>query len=369
MSLGPFGRWHDGQLRVTDIDGHGSQQGMRELADHPIPHRVKRKGHGMRLDDYLLEVVPRTNAAEVAEAIEQGRFRWRGQESPLTADAVMEAGETLMADVPDMTPEDPFLPTSSEPLPVLFEDAHLFVVDKRAGLLCYPLGPRKVAAASLASRQLALSGQSPELRPLHRIDRETSGVLMFARDIEADRRVKKAFQDRAIGKTYLALVRGHLAEERVIDGPIGPDDGAIRIRMRVRDDGQEARTVVRPLGHFGADDWGPAGRGYTFVLAEPLTGRSHQIRLHLAEVGHPLVGDKLYIDGGDTFLRWWDGDYGAADVARLGMPRHALHAWTVALRHPITDEPIRLRAPIPEDFVAFARQHGGEPPSIPEPSP
>jgi len=337
---------------------------MRDLKDHPIPHRVKRSGDGRRLDEYLLDVVTKATPEGVAEAIAEGRFRWRGEDLPLGPDALLVAGDTLMADVPDMTPADPFLPVRTDPLPVLLQDPHLLVVDKPAGLLCYPLGPRKVAARSIAERQLEAAGEPTELRPLHRIDRETSGVLMFARDIESDRVVKRAFQDRDVSKRYLAVVRGHLREPRLIEGRIGPDDGDIRIKMRVREDGQEARTEVVPLQHFGDDDWGDAGRGYTFVLAKPLTGRSHQIRLHLAHIGHPLVGDKLYIDGGRVFLRWWDGEYSAEDVNRLGLPRHALHAWTVGLRHPIYGTALSLFAPIPDDLRAFAHLHGGEPPSL-----
>ena len=160
-------------------------------------------------------------------------------------------------------------------------------------------------------------------------------------------------------------MRGCLAAgERTIDAPIGPDDGAIRIRMRVRPDGQTAQTVVEAIGHFGDEDFGPAGRGYTFVHARPRTGRTHQIRLHLAHIGHPLVGDKLYVDGGRSFLRWWDGDFDAADVGRLGLPRHALHAAWVRLRHPTSGEPLAVRAPVPSDLLAFARERGGAAPEI-----
>ena len=339
---------------------------MRPLKDRPIPHRVKRKGEGMRLDAYLLMVVPRATELAVADAIAERRFWWRGEDEPLGPDAIVRAGETLMADIPDMTPADPFMPKPPERLPVLHSDPQLYVIDKPAGLLCYPLGPRKVAAQSLAERQLEEAGESTELRPLHRIDRETSGVLMFARDIQADRRIKKAFQKRRVGKRYLALVRGEVTKEFMIDGPIGPEGKDIRIKMAVREDGQAAQTRVTPLSHFGDDDWGDAGHGYTFVLAQPLTGRTHQIRLHLAHAGHPLVGDKLYIDQGRAFLRWWDGEYDASDVARLGLHRHALHAWTVELTHPIDEVPIRLIAPVPDDLRAFARQHGGVTPTLPE---
>jgi len=333
------------------------------LEDRPIPHRVKRKGDGHTLLEYLLMVVPGATEPKVRAAIDEGRFRWRGEEEVLTPDSLVTAGETLMADIPDMTPADPFMPPPPDMLPVLHHDAHLYVIDKPAGLLCYPLGPRKVAAQSMAERQLHAAGEPTELRPLHRIDRETSGVLMFARTLEADRRVKKAFQKRRIGKQYLALVRGRVEEPTTIDGPIGPEGKEIRIRMAVRDDGQEAFTDVVPLGAPFGDDG-----GYTWVLASPRTGRTHQIRLHLAHAGHPLVGDKLYTGDGEAFLRWWDGDYDATDVARLGLHRHALHAWTLTLDHPLDGHTIRLHAPVPRDLADFARQHGGVIPSLPEPA-
>lgn len=336
------------------------------LADHPIPHRVKRSAEGKLLREYLHEVVPKRDRDGIDAAIAEGRFRWRGEDTPLTADAPMRPGETLLADVPDITPDDPFLPPPPEVLTELLRDEGLLVIDKPPGLLSYPLGPRKIAAQSIAQRQLAADGIEDPLRPLHRIDRETSGILMFARTLEADQRIKKAFRKRWVRKSYLAIVRGHLpgGMQKTV-APIGPDGGEIRMKMAVRDDGKPAETWFKTLGWFGDTDFGEAGPGYTWVEARPVTGRAHQIRVHLAHLGHPIVGDKMYCDGGEAFLAWWDGALDQAAIDALGMPRQALHAWTLAVRHPIHGEPIWLEAPPPADMLAFAEEHGGDAPPSP----
>jgi len=339
---------------------------VRDLRDHPIPHRVRRSGQGKLLLEYLLEVVPRSDRPHVEQAIAEGRFRWRDEDQPLSADEPMRPGETLMADVPDITPDDPFLPPPPDQVPELLRDEGLLVVDKPPGLLSYPLGPRKVAAQSLAQRQLEADGIEDKLRPLHRIDRETSGILMFARTLLADQRIKKAFRKRWVRKSYLAIVRGHIpGGEQTVDAPIGADGGAIRMKMAVRVDGKPAQTVVTPLAWFGELDHGPAGRGYTWVEARPVTGRAHQIRVHLAHLGHPIVGDKMYCDEGVAFLKWWDGDLDPSVIERLGMPRQALHAWTLACRHPIYGEPMWLHAKAPADMLAFAAARGGAAPPAP----
>ena len=339
---------------------------MRDLRDHPIPHRVRRSGEGQVLVDYLLEVVPRSDRANVEQAIAEGRFHWRGEEEALAADAPMRPGETLLADVPDITPDDPFLPPPPDRVPELLRDEGLLVIDKPAGLLCYPLGPRKVAAQSIAQLQLAEDGIEGKLRPLHRIDRETSGILMFARTLLADQRIKKAFRKRWVRKSYLAIARGRMPEgTQTVEAPIGPEDKAIRMKMAVRDDGKPAETTLTALGWFGDDDHGAAGRGYTWVQACPVTGRAHQIRVHLAHLGHPIVGDKMYCDDGAAFLKWWDGELDEGVMARLGMPRQALHAWTLACRHPIDGEPLWLHAAAPADMLAFAAERGGSAPPDP----
>ncbi len=118
------------------------------------------------------------------------------------------------------------------------------------------------------------------------------------------------------------------------------------------------------LQRFGEKDWGAAGRGYTWVEAVPLTGRTHQIRVHLAHLGHPLVGDKIYCDDGIAFLRRWDGQMDESDLARLELPRHALHALDLGFAHPATGEGVVLRAPVPPDLVTFMEERGAQHPLV-----
>ena len=341
---------------------------MLDLVDRPIPHRVRRHGEGMTLLDYLELTFPKAPPEDLRQGVAEGRFSLK--DGPvLGASSRLREGMTLLAEVPAKSDDDPFLPAPTGPLPVLFEDEDLYVIDKPPGLLSYPLGARKIAALSVAERQLEGDGLPVELRPLHRIDRETSGVLAMARTEFADRRIKRAFQKRNVAKSYLALVRGVLpGGVQIVREPIGPDvDGDIRIRMAVRKDGRAAETLLRTISHFGDVDHGPAGRGFTWVEARPRTGRTHQIRVHLAWLGHPLVGDKVYCDGGRAFLRRWEGLLDSADIEELGLPRHALHAWAMVLEHPRSGEDLRLLAPVARDLAAFTALHGGEvPTTLPE---
>lgn len=334
---------------MTVPDAHKS------LEDQPVPHRVRRAGQGRPLLEYVLETFKTTPADALEVAVRAGRFRLAPDGPVLHADSTLEAGQILLADVPAQVVADPWLGPPPEALDLLLHDDDLVVADKPAGLLSYPMGPRKIAAQSLVQRQLERMGQRWELRPSHRLDRETSGLLMWARHIVADRIIKKAFSQRRISKSYLALVRGRLEEPVLVDAPMGPSDGTIRVKQVVRKDGKEARTQFTPLGSFG----GPGERGWSWVWVRPLTGRTHQIRVHLAHIGHPIVGDKIYCDDSIAFLRWWDGVLDDSDLQRLELPRQALHAWTMSLAHPMTGERLSLVAPAPPDIVAFAAARGG----------
>jgi 23S rRNA pseudouridine1911/1915/1917 synthase len=257
----------------------------------------------------------------------------------------------LLADLPGRTVEDPWLGPPPDELPLIYKDDDLVVADKAAGLLSYPLGPRKAAALTIVEQQLWRAGERWELRPSHRLDRETSGLLMWARNLEADRVIKEAFKKRRVSKTYLALVRGTLERATIVDAPMRKDrDGPIGVRSVVARDGRPAQTAVTPLSWFGS---------WTWVECRPITGRTHQIRVHLAHLGHPIVGDKIYCDDGVAFLRWWDGELDDSDLRRLGLKRQALHAWTMTLSHPRSRESLELAAPVPADMAAFARDRGG----------
>jgi len=338
----------------------------------PIVHRVRRDGDGMELLPYLLRMFTSVPEEEFRKAVDEGCFSVRDDDAPDRARVLgggdrLAAGEVLLARVHSRIPEDPFEPRPPHRLDVLFDDEHLHVVNKPPALLCYPLGVRTVAATTIAEAGLEDRGEVIGLRVLHRLDKDTSGVLAFAKHLEPDKRIKRMFVKRQVRKTYLALVRGEFpGGMQLMRARIGKDEGGpIRIRMRIDKKGRDAETMFRRVGCFGTEEH-DHGRGYSWVEARPLTGRTHQIRVHLAHMGHPVVGDKLYIDDGRPFLKKWDGLLEQSDIDRLGLARHALHAWNLVLRHPMVEQVLRLRAPLAPDLVDFARRHGGQ---VPEPLP
>jgi 23S rRNA pseudouridine1911/1915/1917 synthase len=198
----------------------------------------------------------------------------------------------------------------------------------------------------------------------HRLDRETSGVLLLTKTKEADRHVKKQFAGldpatgrptgvRYVEKRYVAISRGEPRHDTfTIDEPLAPDDSSgLRVKMRTtRDGGQEAITICTVLERRRA---AATGEPFAVVACDLLTGRQHQIRVHLASVGLPLVGDKLYGADDDVFRRGADGTLTDEDRARLGLERHALHAQRLSLLHPATGERTVFESPLPPDLARF----------------
>jgi len=203
---------------------------------------------------------------------------------------------------------------------VVFEDDRLLVVNKPAGLVCHPT--RDGEHSSLIGRiRLHLGDSSGRL--VNRLDRETSGVVLVAKGADVAGELGKLFGTSAVQKTYIAIVQGHVREPQMtIEAPLGRDDESIvAIKDRVRADGAKARTDARLLRVFERH-----GRPYSVLEVRPHSGRKHQIRIHLAHVGHPIVGDKIY--GGDEgrYLRFVTGELSADDLAALILTNHALHA-------------------------------------------
>lgn len=218
-----------------------------------------------------------------------------------------------------------------ETLPILYEDAHLLAVDKPAGLVAHPAykHPNGTLADLIFARQAARGEPRPWL--LHRLDRETSGVVLFAKTELARRALVRQFERRTVHKCYLALTVGAPPSDAgEIDAPLRRDP-TDRRRTILAADGQPSRTAYRVLA---------ARSGYALVLAEPLTGRTHQIRAHLASVGAPLLGDTRYLPAGR--------------LATSPAPRAMLHARSARFRYPGTGAPFTLSAPPPEDFIAAA---------------
>ncbi|MBJ95609.1 MAG: RNA pseudouridine synthase [Rickettsiales bacterium] len=328
---------------------------MAPLYPPPMRHRVRSAGEGRQLLDYLSELIPLPRE-EVLKAIDEGRFRLEIG-PPLSSKARLRAGQILLADVPERGQADPFLPPPPERLIELFNDQHLLAVNKPAGLLCHPLGLTRTSALTIAGRQLAGAAAGELLRCVHRLDRETSGALLLARNLAADQAMGRLFAERRVAKRYVALVHGRLAQDQlVVDQPIARDQGPIRLKMRVHRDGKSAVTGIRTLQRFGS------AAGFSWIEAAPRSGRTHQIRVHLAHLGHPLVGDKLYNDEGRAFLKKWRAELSAEDIKSLGLPRQALHAYELCFQHPLADQRVRIVAPLPKDLLDFAVSRGGSSP-------
>jgi 23S rRNA pseudouridine1911/1915/1917 synthase len=291
---------------------------------------------GMRLDRWLSMRFTDRSRSSFARSIREGLVRTPSG-AVLHCSHRVVSGEVLHLFVPGIAPA-----RSAPPFPeILFEDASLVAVDKPAGLLAHPSGNTFTwALISLAKRRYP--GERVDL--LHRLDRDTSGVIVLTRDLDTNRRLKRAVAAGELHKEYEAIVKGVIPwDEQHLVGPIGPAQGPIRVQMAVREDGLPARTDVTVLER---------GAAHTRVRCVLHTGRTHQIRVHLAHAGFPLLGDRLYGVPPEVFLSTLEPAGPAGDdpvIQASGAPRHALHARRIVLPHP-EGETLHIEAPLPEDM-------------------
>jgi len=244
-----------------------------------------------------------------------------------------------------------------EPLfDVLFEDEELLVVSKPAGLVCHPT--KGDAYSSLISRLRLYLGEGAQPQLVNRLDRETSGVTLAAKAPGVARDLGRLFEQRAVQKEYLAIVYGHPSTETgTITAALGKDElSRVAIKDCVRADGAAARTDFAVVRRFHRSIPGAAKpQRFSLLTVQPHTGRKHQIRIHLAHLGFPIVGDKIY--GGDEtlYLALVEGRLTAAQAEALLVPHHALHA--SALRFPWRGEDREFRAEPEAWFKQFADGH------------
>jgi 23S rRNA pseudouridine1911/1915/1917 synthase len=283
--------------------------------------RATAEDAGERLDAFLAG--PLGSRAQAQRLIEDGAVRVDGALVPKRHR--MSAGETVTVEIPAaVAPEaDP----SPAAFTVRYEDDDLLVVDKPAGVVVHPARGHASGTLSQALAGLAAGGEEGRAGIVHRLDRDTSGLLVVARSAEAHRRLKRALQARDITREYVALVEGRPpARTGTIDAPIGRDR---RVRTRMSTDTDAPRHAVT---HFAVAEALPRT---TLLDVRLETGRTHQIRAHLQAIGHPVLGDP---------------EYGGA--RRLGLERQFLHAGRLRFAQPFTGAPVDVRSPLPEDLAA-----------------
>jgi 23S rRNA pseudouridine1911/1915/1917 synthase len=304
---------------------------------------------GLRLDLFLAGREIGLSRSQVQRAVVEGRVRVNG--TPARSGRKLKAGDEVAIHLPEARPSG-VLPEAI-PLAIQYEDASLLVIDKPAGMVVHPAAGH--AGGTLVNALLHhcrdLSGIGGVLRPgiVHRLDKETSGLLVVAKSDEAHRGLAGQFKRHEVRKTYQALVYGEPgADGGRIEAAVGrhPTD---RKRMSTQSRrGRSAVTVWRIRERYGAA---------ALLEVDIETGRTHQIRVHLTELGHPVVGDRVY--GGAGRIRSVSDP--AARARMKTMDRQALHAWRLAFAHPVTGEKMQFTAPLPEDMsglCAFLRERG-----------
>ncbi|MGC9334572.1 MAG: RluA family pseudouridine synthase [Anaerolineae bacterium] len=302
------------------------------MSDRQIELRVE-DGRD-RLDKFLADRLPDLSRAAAQRLIDSGDVTVNGEW--VKASYKLRPGDLVVAHL--HVEEEADLVAEAIDLDIVYEDEYLVVVNKAAGMVVHP-APGHTGGTlvnALLARYPALSdreGQRPGI--VHRLDRDTSGLIVVALQEKIRRALQRQFKERLVDKAYLVLLDGHLQPAwGRIEAPIGRDPRH-RQRMAVLPGGREAVTEYHVLESF-AHQVGPAAGAYSLVEAQPHTGRTHQIRVHFASIGHPVVGDRVY----------------GRRRSRLPAPRQLLHACRLGLKHPVTGQRLELEAPLPRDMAA-----------------
>ena len=301
---------------------------------------------GMRLDAFLANMPGAPSRSACVRLIDQGAASINGTPATEKKERVY-LGDCIELELDDAPAEDesPLEPRPDIPLDIRFEDEYLIVLAKQAGLVCHP-SPGHVSD-TLANALVAHCGYDNlgllqgEDRPgiVHRLDMDTTGLMVCAKTTECQERLQDLIRLRALDRRYITLVHGNIAHD---EGIITTGIARSRrdpMRMCVSDafDAREAITEFKVLERFDA---GARDDGYTLIECHLWTGRTHQIRLHMRHIGHPCVGDPLYGRGGKN-----------ESAANRGLTRQFLHSWRIAFEHPMTGEQIELTCALPADLI------------------
>ena len=291
-----------------------------------------------RIDKYLHRRFSNFSRVMLQEIIKAGGVKVNGK--PVKPSFQINPGDIVELTLPELPSKD--IPAEDIPLNIIYEDSDIIVLNKPPNMIVHPARGNTYGTLvnALVFHSDKLSSGLGEFRPgiVHRLDKNTTGVMVVAKNDIAQWKIAKQFEQRKTKKSYLAIVHGtpDLTADR-INAPLGVHP-KVREKYAIRETGKEAITFYKVIESF---------RGFSLLELNPKTGRTHQIRVHLSSIKHPIVGDDMY--GGKLVYPWQLADEEPAVQAPV-ISRVALHAWTLEFIHPTTKKPVKFEAPLPEDM-------------------
>ena len=292
--------------------------------------KVENLEEKIRLDSYISSKQEEMSRSTIQRLIEEGKITVNDRKEKASYKVQNEDLITIEIE----KPKEVQIEAQNIPLDIIYEDEHILVVNKQKGLVVHPANGNwngTLVNAIMAYCKDSLSGIGGELRPgiVHRIDKDTSGLLIIAKNDKAHTKMSQQIKNREVKKTYIALVRGIIPEnEATINMPIGRSTKD-RKKMAVVKEGKEAITHFKVINRYTTQKG-----SYTLLEVKIDTGRTHQIRVHLSQIGHPIIGDMTYSNGKNEF----------------GVEGQCLHAKSLEFKHPITGKNMKLEAPLPDYF-------------------
>ncbi len=293
---------------------------------------VNENDKGKRLDIYIAENFNELSRTMIKKLIESNNILVNDKSEKVSYK--VQANDNISIDIPEA--KETKLKAQEIPLDIIYEDSDIIVVNKPKGMVVHPANGNPdgtLVNAILAICKNSLSGIGGELRPgiVHRLDKDTSGLIIVAKNDNAHINMSEQIKERNVKKTYIALVRGNVPEEEAtINMPIGRSTKD-RKKMAVTKNGKQAITHFKVLKRYSK---------YTLLEIKIETGRTHQIRVHMAEIGYPVVGDAVYSNGKNEF----------------GIEGQMLHAYKLEFMHPITNKHMELTAPLPQYFEEILKK-------------
>ncbi len=293
---------------------------------------VNENDKGKRLDIYIAENFNELSRTMIKKLIESNNILVNDKSEKVSYK--VQANDNISIDVPEA--RETKLKAQEIPLDIIYEDSDIIVVNKPKGMVVHPANGNPdgtLVNAILSICKNSLSGIGGELRPgiVHRLDKDTSGLIIVAKNDKAHINMSEQIKERKVKKTYIALVRGNVPEEEAtINMPIGRSTKD-RKKMAVTKNGKQAITHFKVLKRYSK---------YTLLEIKIETGRTHQIRVHMAEIGYPVVGDAVYSNGKNEF----------------GIEGQMLHAYKLEFMHPITNKHMELTAPLPQYFEEILKK-------------